>query len=178
MMGQKPENRPIKIIQKNKKAFHEFDILQKYEAGIVLSGPEVKSIREGKCSLQDAYCLFKNTTGKKAKLYRIKNNKTSSSFSELELFIKNLHIAPYSSARNENYNPKADRKLLLNKKELIRLKTALDQKGLTLIPLSIYFSGPFVKLELGLGKGKKKFDKREEIKKRDVQKEFAKKFKI
>ncbi len=178
-MGDKPDIRPIKIIQKNKKAFHEFDILQKYEAGIVLTGPEVKSIRQGKCSLQDAYCTFKNIAKRRTtKLFKEKSNKNTSPHSDWELFIKNFHIAPYESARNENYEPKADRKLLLNKKELIRLKTALEQKGFTLIPLSVYFSGPYVKLELGLAKGKRKYDKREEIKKRDLQKEIAKRFKI
>lgn len=166
-MGQKPETRPIKIVQRNKKAFHDFEILQKFEAGIVLTGPEVKSIRQGKCSLQDAYCMFSYNF--EVKSDKLKKRKVP----HLELVIKNFHISQYEQANEKDYNPRRERKILLNKNELIRLKSALEQKGLALIPISIYFSGPYVKLELSLVKPKKKYDKREEIKKRDIEKEIS-----
>jgi len=166
-MADKPENRKIKVIQRNRKAYHDFDILQKFEAGIVLTGPEVKSIRNGKCSIQDAYCFFPRSFDK--------NNKHPK---KLELYIRNFHISPYEQANDEKYNPRRERKLLLHKRELLKLQSAIEQKGLTLIPLSVYLSGPFVKLEIALVKGKRKYDKREEIKKKDIQKEMSKKLKL
>lgn len=168
-MGQKPENRTIKIVQRNRKALHDFDVLQRYEAGIVLSGAEVKSIRQGRCSIQDAYCMFAPNN---------KKNKGKEEQKNWELFIRNFHISPYQQSSDPNYKPTRERKLLLNKKELIRLKSAIDQGGVALIPLSLYFSGPFVKMELGLVKAKRKYDKREEIKKKDLQKEMSKKIKL
>ncbi|MEJ5286823.1 MAG: tmRNA-binding protein SmpB [Candidatus Kapaibacterium sp.] len=167
-MGTKPSDRKVKVVVRNKKALHDFEILQKFEAGIVLSGSEVKSIRQGKCSIQDAYCIFEKKRGKSKR-----NNLES-----LELYVRNLHISPYQQSNDPKYNPTKERKLLLHKKELIRLKTAIEQGGLTLIPLSVYFSGPFVKLELALVKGKKKYDKREDIKKKDLQRELSKKVKL
>lgn len=163
-MGQVPTDRKIRIIQRNKRAYHDFDILQKFEAGIVLTGPEVKAIRQGKCSIQDAYCLFRRKSRDDEK-YGI--NRFA-----LEMNILNLHIGKYDQASEKNYDPRRPRKLLLHKKEIIRLKSLIEEKGLALIPLSIYFSGPFVKLELGLVKAKKKYDKREEIKKKDLQRQM------
>ncbi len=151
------QERKIKVVLKNKRAFHDFEILQKYEAGIVLKGTEVKSIRQGRCNIQDAYCAFPNT----------KSN---------ELFLINFHISPYEQASIFNHEPRRPRKLLLHRRELDKLKGAVEQKGLTIIPLSVYFSGPYVKLEIALVKPKKKYDKREEIKKRDVEREIIKKF--
>ncbi|MGB9912228.1 MAG: SsrA-binding protein SmpB, partial [Candidatus Kapaibacteriota bacterium] len=145
-----------------------FEVLQKYEAGIVLTGSEVKSIRQGKCSIQDAYCMFA-----KPKKYQSFNNGK-----DLELFIYNFHISPYQQSSDRNINPTRERKLLLHRRELIRLKSAIEQGGLALIPLTLFFSGPFVKLELGLVKAKKKYDKREEIKKKDIQREYSKKIKF
>ncbi|MGB9771101.1 MAG: SsrA-binding protein SmpB [Candidatus Kapaibacteriota bacterium] len=167
-MGKKPVDRKIKIVQRNKKALHDFEVLQKYEAGIVLTGSEVKSIRQGKCSIQDAYCMFA-----KPKKYQSFNNGK-----DLELFIYNFHISPYQQSSDRNINPTRERKLLLHRRELIRLKSAIEQGGLALIPLTLFFSGPFVKLELGLVKAKKKYDKREEIKKKDIQREYSKKIKF
>lgn len=167
-MGQIPQNRKIKIIQRNKRAYSDFEILQKFEAGIVLKGSEVKALRQGKCSIQDAYCLPEQKSAKK--------------FCEdpfaLEMNIINLHIGKYDQSSEQYHYPRRERKLLLHKEEIIRLKSVIEQKGLALIPLSIYFSGPFVKLELALVKAKKKYDKREEIKKKDLQKQISRNVKL
>jgi len=150
--------REIRIIAKNRKALHDFFVLQSLEAGIILQGTEVKSLRAGKVSLQDAYAMFPNSN----------NN---------ELYLINLHIAPYEQGNIYNHDPKRKRKLLVNQREAKKLRAAVQEKGLTLIPLSLYFSGKFVKVELGLVKAKKKYDKREDTKKKDVEKEIRKKFK-
>jgi len=135
---------------KNKKAYFEYAISDKFEAGIALMGSEVKSIRDGKASLIDAYV-------------RIKNN---------EAFVINCYIAPYSHTTDEKYNPRRERKLLMHKHEITKLETKLKQKGFTIVPLSLYFKRGKAKLEVGLGKGKKSFDKRESIKKRMQQREM------
>lgn len=132
----------------NKRARHEYQILETYEAGIVLKGSEVKSIREGRVSFTDSFV-------------RIKDG---------EMWLCNLHIAPYSST-HESYDPKRERKLLLHKKEIKRLTGMLSQKGLTLIPLRIYFRKSLAKVEVGLAKGRKKYDKREKLKREYVDKE-------
>ena len=132
----------------NKRARHEYQILETYEAGIVLKGSEVKSIREGRVSFTDSFV-------------RIKDG---------EMWLCNLHIAPYSST-HESYDPKRERKLLLHKKEIKRLTGMLSQKGLTLIPLRIYFRKSLAKVEVGLAKGRKKYDKREKLKRDYVDKE-------
>ncbi len=144
---------------KNKRAIHDFDILQKFEAGVVLKGTEVKSIRQGKCNIQDSYCTFLNP----------KVN---------ELFLVNFHISPYEQASQFNHEPRRPRKLLLHLRELMKLRSAIEQKGLTIIPLSVFFSGPYVKLEIAVVKPKKKYDKREEIKKKDYEKEISKRFRV
>lgn len=151
--------RKVKIIAKNRKAFHDYIILQTLECGIVLHGTEVKSLRNGKCSLQDAYAGFPDA----------RNN---------ELFIINLHIAPYEHGNIYNHEPKRNRKLLVSQREAVKLRTAVSEKGLTLIPLSIYFSGRYVKVEIALVKAKKKYDKREDEKKKDAEKEIRKKFRL
>jgi len=151
--------RKVKVIAKNRKAFHDFTIVQSLECGIVLQGTEVKSLRNAKCSLQDAYAGFPNP----------KNN---------ELYIINMHIAPYDHGNIYNHEPKRQRKLLVKEREAVKLKSAVQEKGLTLIPLSIYFSGRYVKVELALVKAKKKYDKREDQKKKDADKEIRKKFRI
>lgn len=155
---QQIRDREIRIIAKNRKALHDFFVLQSIEAGIVLQGTEVKSLRAGKVSLQDAYAMFPNSY----------NN---------EIYLINMHIAPYEQGNIYNHEPKRKRKLLLNEREAKKLKIAVQEKGLTLIPLSIYFSGRFVKVELGLVRAKKKYDKREDTKKKDMEKEIRKKFK-
>ena len=151
--------RPIKVILKNKRALRDFFVLSRYEAGIALKGTEVKSLREGKCSVQEAYAAFPDP--KKDELYLI-----------------NMHISPYDQGNIYNHEPKRKRKLLLTKRELRKIRAAIREKGLTLVPLSLYFSGPFVKVELGLVKAKRKYDKREDMKKKDFQRETQRKFKL
>lgn len=156
MVEKNPLQRNTKVVLRNKRVYHDFEILQKFEAGIVLQGTEVKSIRQGKCNIQDSYCSFLNS----------KKN---------ELFLLNFHISPYEHASNFNHEPRRPRKLLLHERELKKLRGAVEQKGLTIIPLSVFFSGPYVKIEIALVKAKKKFDRREEIRKKDHLREIAKK---
>ncbi len=139
-----------KVIAKNKKAYHLYFIQEQYETGIELEGTEVKSLREGKVSLSDSYC---------------KVNKND------ELLLLNLNIAPYNSGGYTNHNPIRKRKLLMHKREIIKLRNKLQQRGYTLVPLSLYFKRGWAKVELGLAKGKKKFDKREDLKKKDANRE-------
>lgn len=140
-----------KLIAKNPTAYHNYFIEDKIEAGIVLFGTEIKSIRAGKVNLKDSYASVKNG----------------------EIYIAGMHISPYKHGNIFNKNPLRDRKLLLNKRELHRLIGLTNQKGYTLVPISIYFKGNFVKLELGIGKGKKLYDKRQDIAKKDAQKQIA-----
>ncbi len=137
----------IKIIAKNRKAFHEYEILERLEAGIVLQGTEVKSLRAGKCSLGDSYGDYRKG----------------------EVWLVKMHIGPYDQANRENHEPFRRRKLLLTKRELRKLKPKLEEKGLALIPLKIYFKRGLAKVELGLGRGKKTHDKRHAKAKRDVE---------
>ena len=136
---------------KNRAAFHEYFFDNKYVAGIVLTGTEVKSLREGKASFNDSYCIIHKG----------------------ELWIKSLHIAEYSHGTVNNHDPVRDRKLLLQKREINKIEAKLKEKGYTLIPLLIFFNEKnLIKVEIGLGKGKKLHDKRETIKKRDVEREM------
>ena len=136
---------------KNRSAFHEYFIDDKWVAGMVLTGTEVKSLRAGKASFNDSYCLIHKG----------------------EVWIKSLHIAEYSHGTVNNHDPVRDRKLLLQKREIKRIENKLKEKGYTLVPLLIFFNeNNFVKIEIGLGKGKKLHDKRETIKKRDVEREM------
>lgn len=142
--------RPVTEI-KNRSAFHEYFFDNKYVAGIVLTGTEVKSLREGKASFNDSYCIIHKG----------------------ELWLKSLHIAEYSHGTVNNHDPVRDRKLLLQKREINKIEAKLKEKGYTLIPLLIFFNEKnLVKVEIGLGKGKKLHDKRETIKKRDVEREM------
>jgi SsrA-binding protein len=135
------------IYIKNKKAYFEYTILDKYTAGIKLLGTEIKSIREGKANLNDAFCTF------------IDN----------QLYVRNLHISEYSHGSFYNHEAKRDRVLLLTKKELKKLQTRGEEKGLTIVPLAMFISERgFAKLEIGLAQGKKTFDKRETMKERDT----------
>ena len=135
-----------KTIATNKKAYHEYFVLESYEAGISLSGTEVKSIRAGGVNLKDAWCTVDNG----------------------ELIIKQMHISPYDYGNIFNREPKRDRKLLMHKREIMRLFGTIKQQGLTLIPLSIYFKGSLVKVQLGLCRGKQLHDKRAAAAKRDA----------
>jgi len=139
------------IYIKNKKAYFEYFISDKYVAGIKLLGTEIKSIREGKANLNDAFCTFING----------------------DLYVRNLHIAEYTFGSFYNHEQKRDRVLLLNKKELKKLETKGEEKGFTIIPLALFISDRgFAKLEIGLGQGKKLFDKRDTMKERDTKVEM------
>ena len=136
-----------KIISKNPVARHNYDIIDKLECGIVLTGTEIKSIRNGKVNLKDSYAMIKNG----------------------ELFIYNMHISPYEFGNIYNKDPLRDRKLLVSKREINKLIGLVQQKAYSLIPISMYFKGNFVKVELGIGKGKKLYDKRRDIAKKDAE---------
>jgi SsrA-binding protein len=136
---------------KNRSAYFEYFIDNKYDAGIVLTGTEVKSLREGKASFNDSYCIFNHG----------------------ELWIKSFHISEYSHGTVNNHDPIRERKLLLNKRELKKLEAKIKEKGYTIIPLRLFFNEKnLAKLEIGLGKGKKLHDKRETIKQRDTEREL------
>lgn len=136
---------------RNKKASFEYNFIDKYIAGIALMGSEIKSIRLGKVNLQDAYCTFQKG----------------------ELYVMELHISPYSMAREINHEPKRERKLLLNRREINKLETKSKEKGLTIIPIRIFLNERgLAKLEIALAKGKKLYDKREDIKEKDLKREM------
>ena len=136
---------------RNRSAYHEYFIEDKYDAGMVLTGTEVKSLRDGRASFNDAYCYFHKG----------------------ELWLKSLHITEYSHGTVNNHDPLRERKLLLQKRELKKLEAKMKEQGYTLIPLRIFFNEKgLAKLEIGLGKGKKLHDKRETIKNRDVEREM------
>ncbi len=139
----------VKVIVTNRKAWHEYHILDKYEGGIVLYGSEVKAIREGKANIKEAYVRF------------IEN----------ELFVIGMHIGKYSNEGYSTHTPIRDRKLLLHKKELLILRKMVDEKGKTLIPLSMYLKGGRVKVEFGLAQGKKMWDKRKTKMEKDVKRQ-------
>lgn len=133
-------------IAQNKKAFHEYFVEESYEAGIELTGTEVKSLRQGKANIKEAWCAVENN----------------------ELFIKGMHISPYDHGNVFNVNPLRVRKLLLHKKEIAHLYSSVKQAGYSIVPLSLYFKGSLVKVQIGLCKGKKLYDKREDAAKRDA----------
>ena len=133
-----------KIITQNKKAWHEYFVEETYEAGIELFGTEVKSLRAGNVNLKDSYCSIDNG----------------------ELFVRQMHVSPYEHGNIFNRDPMRPRKLLMHKKEILKLHALVGQQGYTLVPLSLYFSGKNVKLELGVCKGKKLYDKREDAAKK------------
>jgi len=134
----------------NRRASYDYQLLEKFEAGIVLNGSEVKSVRAGHLHLEEAFCQVKNG----------------------EVWLFNAHIHPYKFADNRNYDSRRARKLLLHKKEMLKLAQYSSQKGLTIVPVSCYTKGNKIKLEIALAKGKKKYEKREVIKKRDLEREI------
>ncbi len=142
----------IKIIATNKKAYHDYFINETFEAGITLTGTEVKSIRAGKVNLKESFC-------------RIKNG---------EIFINNMNIAVYDFGNRENHDPTRMRKLLLHHAEIDKLIRLTEQKGLSMVPTKIYFKKNYVKLEIGVGQGKKLHDKRETLKRKEADREMAK----
>ena len=139
-----------RIIAQNRKAYHEYFVDEKYEAGIALFGTEVKSLRAGTVNLKDAYCSFKNG----------------------ELFVLGMHVSPYEKGNIFNREPLRDRKLLMHRRELNKLFGLVSQKGYTLVPLSLYFSGKNVKVEVGLCRGKKLYDKRDTAAKNEAAREM------
>lgn len=144
-----------KLIANNKKAYHDYFIEDKYEAGISLAGTEVKSLRMGRCSVKEAFI-------------RIEKG---------EVYVYNMHIAAYEKGNIFNKDPLRVRKLLLHKREIRKIEGQIAQKGYTVVPLSVYFSGSLVKVEIGLAKGKKLYDKRHDIAKKDQRREAERKFK-
>jgi SsrA-binding protein len=146
----------IKLIANNKKAYFDYFIEDKYEAGIALHGTEVKSLRMGKCSLKEAFLKVEKG----------------------EVFIYNMHISPYEKGNIFNKDPLRVRKLLMHKYEINKIAGQIVQKGYTLVPLQIYFKGSIVKMEIGLARGKKLYDKREDIAKKDQRREAEKDFKV
>ena len=146
----------IKLIANNKKAYHDYFIEEKYEAGISLAGTEVKSLRMGRCSIKEAFI-------------RIEHD---------EVFVYNMHISPYEKGNIFNKDPLRVRKLLLHRQEIRKIQGHITQKGYTIVPLSVYFSGSLVKVEIGLAKGKKLYDKRQDIAKKDQRREAERKFKV
>ena len=138
---------------RNRQAYYDYFIEDKYDAGMVLTGTEVKSLRAGRASFNDSYCYFHRG----------------------EMWVKSLHIAEYSHGTSSNHDPLRERKLLLNKKELRKIESKIKEKGITVVPLRIFFSDKGIaKMELGMGKGKKMFDKRDTIKQRDNEREMKK----
>ena len=144
-----------KLIANNKKAYHDFFIDEKYEAGIALHGTEVKSMRMGKCSIKESFI-------------RIENG---------EVFVYGMHISPYEKGNIYNREPLRDKKLLMHKKEILKLHGLVSQKGYTLVPLSLYFSGAHVKMEIGLCRGKKLYDKREDMARNEAKRDMERSFK-
>lgn len=142
---------PQRVTISNRKAKHDYFIIDKLEAGIVLKGTEVKSLRKGNANLQDSYAEVKGG----------------------EVWLEGMHISPYEQGSIYNHEPRRKRKLLLQKKQIRKLLGGLKEKGLTLVPLSIYFKGPYAKVELALSRGKKSFDKRETIAKRESDRHIA-----
>ena len=145
-----------KLIANNKKAYHDYFILEKYEAGIVLHGTEVKSLRMGKCSIKEAFI-------------RVENG---------EIYIYGMHISPYEKGNIFNKDPLRVRKLLLHKNEINKIFGKMKEQGITVVPLQVYFSGSLVKVEIALAKGKKLYDKRADIAKKDQKREAQREFKI
>ena len=139
----------------NRKARHSYFVEEEYEAGIVLTGTEIKSVREGNCNIKDCYGIVRND----------------------EVFLLNMYIAEYKEGSIFNHDETRDRKLLLHKKEIKKIKESLEIKGLTLVPLKAYFKGSNLKILLGVCRGKKNYDKRESIKERDINREVAKNLK-
>ncbi|MGA7617542.1 MAG: SsrA-binding protein SmpB [Thermoanaerobaculia bacterium] len=140
-----------KPVATNRKAYHEYHILSKHEAGLALTGTEVKSLREGRANLKDSYVIFKGH----------------------EAFLFGAHISPYSHGNRENHDPERTRKLLLHRREIEKLASTVQEKGLTVIPLRLYFKGGLAKAEIAVVKGKKLYDKRETEKKREADRETA-----
>lgn len=150
------KNEAMKLVANNKKAYHDYFIEEKYECGIALHGTEVKSLRMGKCSIKEAFI-------------RIENG---------EVFVYGMHVSPYEKGNIFNKDPLRVKKLLLHKQEINKLLGKIKEKGYTLVPLQVYFSNGRAKVEIGLARGKKLYDKREDIAKKDARRETEREFKV
>ena len=150
------EKNSVKLIANNKKAYHDYFILEKYEAGLVLHGTEVKSLRAGKCSIKEAYVQIEDG----------------------EAYVVGMNISPYDHGNIFNRDPMRTRKLLLHKSEINKLVGDTSEKGFTIMPLQVYFKDGRAKLEIGLAKGKKIYDKRQDIAKKDARREVEREFKV
>ena len=146
----------LKLVANNKKAYHDYFIEEKYEAGLVLHGTEVKSLRMGKCSIKEAFI-------------RIENG---------EVFIYGMHISPYEKGNIFNRDPLRPKKLLMHKNEIRKLEQKIKEKGYTIVPVEVYFKGSLVKVQIALAKGKKLYDKRNDIAKKDMRREAERDFKV
>ena len=140
----------VGLVASNRRALHDYEILEKVEAGLVLLGPEVKSLREGRANLSDSYAVLRRG----------------------EAYLVNAHVSPYAQASRENPDPRRERKLLLNRSEIQRLAGKVAERGLTLVPLSLYFKSGRAKVELGLARGKRVYDKRQTLKRREQEREI------
>jgi len=145
----------VKLVANNKKAYHDFFIDEKFEAGIELFGTEVKSIRMGKCSIKESFIKIENE----------------------QVYIYGMHVSPYEKGNIFNKDPLRVKKLLLHKQEIRKLLSKIKEKGYTLVPLQVYFKGSLVKVEMGLARGKKLYDKRDDIAKKDAKREIEREFK-
>ena len=150
------EKKGIKVAAQNRKAFHDYFVEDRYESGIELFGTEVKSIRAGTLNLKDSYCIVKDG----------------------QLTLHGMHISPYEKGNIFNKDPLRVRKLLLHKKEILKIFGKMKEQGITVVPLKVYFSGSLVKVEIGLAKGKKLYDKRADIAKKDQKREAQRDFKV
>jgi SsrA-binding protein len=149
-MAERSESPTVKVVATNRRARHEYEILETFECGLALQGYEVKSIRQGRVNIADGYAAFRNN----------------------EAFVENVHITPYSHGDLRVIDPLRVRKLLLKRKEIDYLATKVKERGLAVIPLKLYLKGPRVKLEVGLGRGKKLYDKRQDIAERDAKRDI------
>jgi SsrA-binding protein len=140
----------VGLVASNRRALHDYEILEKVEAGLVLLGPEVKSLREGRANLSDSYAVLRRG----------------------EAYLVNAHVSPYAQASRENPDPRRERKLLLNRSEIRRLAGKVAERGLTIVPLSLYFKNGRAKVELGLARGKRVYDKRQTLKRREQEREI------
>ena len=146
----------FKLIANNKKAYHDYFIDEKYECGIELFGTEVKSIRMGKCSIKEAFVRIDNHS---------------------EVYVYGMHVNPYEKGNIFNKDPLRARKLLMHRKEILKLESKIKEKGYTLVPLQVYFKGSLVKVEIGLARGKKLYDKRDDMAKKDMRREVERDYK-
>ncbi len=145
-----------KLIANNKKAYHDYEILESYEAGIELAGTEVKSMRMGKCSIKEAYVRIE----------------------DMQAFVYGMHVSPYEKGNIFNRDPLRPRRLLLHKNEIRKIFGQVQQQGVTVVPLKVYFSGQYVKVLIGVARGKKLYDKRRDIAKKDMKREAEREFKV